>query len=129
MTHASRYLQAQRETASAERLMVLLFQRALREIRAGAAAIEARQRAEANRALTRAGEIVSELHATLDTRRAPELCQQLGEIYRFVTGRITLANLRQDARLAREAERAFAPIVDGFENAVASLTTQAQGAR
>jgi len=63
---ARRYAQAQRETASPERLMVLLFQAALRHIRSGAAALESGQQAEAGRALGRASDIVVELHATLD---------------------------------------------------------------
>jgi flagellar protein FliS len=118
---ARRYAQAQRETASPERLMVLLFQAALRHIRSGAAALESGQQAEAGRALGRASDIVVELHATLDRPRAPELCDQLGEVYRFVSQRLGAAALSRDARAAREAERVFAPVAEAFERAVASL--------
>jgi flagellar protein FliS len=127
MSHARRYAQSSAQTASRERLMVMLFERALQGMRSGAAALESGRVAEANRALSNALDIVVELHATLDREKAPALSDQLGEVYRFVCTRVGEANLNRDPRLAREAERAFAPIADGFARAVASLG--AQGAR
>jgi flagellar protein FliS len=121
---ARRYAQAQRETASPERLMVLLFEAAVRNIRSGAAALDAGKVAEATRALTQATDIVVELHATLDRSKAPELCDQLAEVYRFVCQRLGAAALSRDARAAREAERTFTPIAEAFAQAV-----QAIGAR
>ena len=118
---ARRYSQAERETASPERLMVLLFQAALRNIRNGAAFLEDGRAGEAGRALGKASDIVVELHATLDRSRAPELCDQLAEVYRFVCYRLNTAALSRDVRAARDAERAFAPIADAFEKAVASV--------
>jgi flagellar secretion chaperone FliS len=120
-----RYAQAQTETASPERLMVLLFEAALRHIRSGAAALEAGRPAEANTSLSRAVDIVVELDATFDMRRQPELGRQLGSIYQFVNQRLLSANLKRDAALAREAERAFAPIADAFAAAVRQVQTEA----
>jgi flagellar protein FliS len=124
MPATRRYAQSERETASPERLMVLLFQAALRNICSGAASLEAGQPAEASRAFGKASDIVVELHATLDRPRAPELCDQLAEIYRFVTQRLGVAALSRDIRAAREAERAFRPIAEAFDAAVASLARQ-----
>jgi flagellar secretion chaperone FliS len=125
MLHARRYAQASIETASKERIMVLLFETALRRIRDGAVALESGRPHEAAAPLTRATDIVVELHATFDRARAPELGEKLGLIYRFVCSRLTEAKLQGDARLAREAERVFMPIVDGFATAVASLASGA----
>jgi flagellar secretion chaperone FliS len=121
VNHARLYSQANLQTASRERLMVLLFETALRHMRAGAAALEAGQPADANHPLSRAAEIVLELTATLDRSQAPRLVDQLGAVYTFVSERLTLANLRHDAQLVREAQRAFEPLVDAFREAVASL--------
>ena len=118
---ARRYAQAQRETASPERLMVLLFEAAVRNIRAGAAALDAGRAAEATRALTKATDIVVELHATLDRSKAPELCDRLAEVYRFVCQRLGVAALSRDARAAREAERTFTPIAEAFAQAVQAI--------
>ena len=118
---ANRYAQSQRETASPERLMVLLFQAALRNIRSGAAHLTSGQSTEGARALLKASEIVVELHATLDRSKSPQLCDQLADVYRFVCNRLNAAALSRDVRPAHEAERVFAPIADAFETAVASL--------
>lgn len=119
-----RYAQSERETASPERLMVLLFQAALRNMRSGIASLEAGKSTDAYRAFGKASDIVVELHATLDRSKAPELCDQLAEVYRFVSQRLGTAALSRDLRAAREAERVFRPVAEAFDQAVASLATQ-----
>ena len=121
MTFANRYAQAATGTASKERLMVMLFEKALSDIRAGATAMESGRAIEARRSLVSALEIVTELHETLDRARAPELCDRLGELYRFVCARLGDASLRGDPRPAREAERAFTPIAEGFRQAASTI--------
>jgi flagellar secretion chaperone FliS len=121
MSHARRYAQAAVETASKERIMLLLFETALRRIREGAAALEAGRHLDAATPLTRATDIVLELNGTLDRSRAPELGENLGLVYRFVCSRLTEGKLKRDPKLVREAERVFVPIVEGFTGAVASL--------
>ncbi|MFO0599131.1 MAG: flagellar export chaperone FliS [Myxococcaceae bacterium] len=121
--HAARaYAQASKETASKERLMVMLFEAALRHMRTGATLFEQGKHAEALPALSKASDIVTELAATLDPAQAPELTQMLGDLYLFVVQRLGHAAAFRDAKAVREAERAFAPIVEGFQQAVASLT-------
>ena len=124
MNAIRRYATAQNETASPERLMVLLFQAAVRHMRTAVAALEVRDAPRANVALSKATDIVVELDATFDKARYPELAENLGLVYQFVCQRLIAANLKRDARLAREAERVFLPVADAFTTAVA----QAQGA-
>ncbi len=118
-THA--YAKTQAETASKERLMVMLFETALRHIRTGAGLLEQGRPREAVTPLTKANDIVAELRSTLDVARAPELCEHLGELYLFVCARLLRAGIAHDAVAAREAERAFAPVVEAFATAVAEL--------
>ncbi|MEW6433358.1 MAG: flagellar export chaperone FliS [Myxococcota bacterium] len=125
MNAARAYARTQVETASRERLMVLLFEAALKHIRAGAAALEAGDRPGAVPALTKASDIVAELSASLDVDRAAELGQVLKDVYLFVSSRLIRAATAGQAEAAREAERVFAPIVDAFATAVA----QQAGAR
>jgi flagellar protein FliS len=125
----SRYAAASRETASPERLMVLLFQAALRHMRTGIAALDAGRASESATSLCKASDIVLELHRALDPTKAPELCEDLGAVYRFVALRLNDAVLRRDAKLAREAERAFSPIADAFETAVERVAAEGRAAR
>ncbi|MBX7101700.1 MAG: flagellar export chaperone FliS [Myxococcaceae bacterium] len=125
MNPSRAYARTQNETASKERLMVLLFEAALKHIRAGATALEAGQRAQGVDSILKASDIVVELSATLDPSRSPELGQTLKDLYVFVTQRLLKAATTASATPAREAERVFAPIADGFAVAVSSLATQA----
>jgi flagellar protein FliS len=113
-----RYQTVQASTASRERLMVLLFETALRHMRAAATALDEGRRADGAKAAIKASDIVIELHATLDRSRAPEMCDQLASLYRFVCGRLLTASTRGDSKAAREAERVFAPLADAFSRVV-----------
>jgi flagellar protein FliS len=117
------YARATQETASRERLMILLFEAALRHMRHAAALLD-EGKLEALPLLTKASDIVAELAATLDSRRAPDLAATLGEVYTFVAERLAHGAVHRKAAPVREAERAFAPIVEGFQHAVASLQAQ-----
>jgi flagellar secretion chaperone FliS len=118
---AYRYREIQNQTASRERLMVLLLETALKHLRAGAGALEAGRERDAYVSLTKANDIVVELHSTLDRGRAPELCDRLAEVYRFVSFRVLRAITGRDPAPAREALKALEPIAEGFAGAVAAL--------
>ena len=125
MSYARRYTQAQSETASPERLMVLLFDAGLRHMHTAANALDQGRASEAEPSLTRAGEIVSELLATLDPARgAGDLCDTLSDVYGFVNGRLLEASVQRDPAKARDAARVFAPIAEGFREAVARLQVE-----
>jgi flagellar protein FliS len=118
MSYANAYRKTQAETASPERLMVLLFEAALRHMREGASELERDQRGTFRVHFSKASQIVAELARTLDATKAPELAAQLGPLYVFVCERLTHANLKADAKLARDAEKVFEPIADAFTQAV-----------
>lgn len=115
------YKKASQETASPERLMVMLFEAALRHMRHAGSLFEAQKNADALPLLTKASDIVLELAGTIDAQRAPELAQTLGDLYLFVAEKLARAAAFRDLAALREAERAFAPIVEGFQQAVSSL--------
>lgn len=121
MSLANRYASTQAETASRERLMLLLFEAARKHMRAAAAALESGRPSEAGPRLARAGDIVALLLDSLDSSRAPELCDRVGAVYRFVCKRLLDASSGRDLEAVREAERAFGPLAEGFAGAVASL--------
>jgi len=106
--------------------MVLLFEAALRHMRVAAGHLEAKQPSAALPLLTKASDIVTELAGSLDTQASPELGETLGHIYLFVAQRLATAAFSKDAATVREAERAFAPVVEGFQQAVASLGGEAR---
>ena len=127
MNPTHRYVQAQNETASPERLMVLLFEAALRHMRTGTGALQSGRAADANVALSKATDIVVELDATFDRLRFPELADNLGLVYQFVCSRLLSATAKRDPILVREAERVFLPVADAFATAVRQLAVERAG--
>ena len=121
MNAAKAYTRTQNETASRERLMVLLFEAALRHLRAGAKFFEQRKNPEAIKSLGKASDIVQELLGTLHHDTFPELCERLASVYVFVLGRIDRSLLTLTGKPAEEAARALEPIVTGFAEAVAKI--------
>jgi flagellar biosynthetic protein FliS len=125
VTVARTYSRAQNETASRERLMVLLLQAALRHMNSAARAFDEKRNAAAITAVAKAQEIISELLGTLDARQAPELCEHLGALYTFCLGRLLRSMTDRESKPIKEAIRAFSPIADGFAQAVQGIERSA----
>ena len=121
MTVARAYAKAQNETASKERLMVLLFQAALRHMHGAARHFQEKRPGEGIALTAKAQEIVTELLATLDARQAPELAGELTGIYTFVIDRLLRGMTLRDPVPVQEAIRAFNPICQAFAEAVQNL--------
>ena len=118
MNAAARYGSIQNETASRERLMVLLFEAALKHMRVGVSELESGRTTDGARSLLRASEIVGYLRRTLDHVQAPELCSNLAAVYTFVCAQLIKSSSRYEVKAAHEAEKAFAPLADAFSQAV-----------
>ena len=116
MTPARAYQRTQTETATPERLLVMLMARARSCMRTAHEQLVANKEADEG-TLQRAVDIVAELNATLDHRPAPELARNLSDVYVFVLHRLTRA-MRGDKVALSEAMRAFFPIAEGFEQAI-----------
>ena len=126
--HANAYRQVQSQTASKERTLVLLFEAAQRHMVDGANHLDQKQAQAATTVLGKASDIVLELWSTIDHKQAPQLGQHLEAIYQYVALELTKASTTRKSQHARNAARAFAPLVDAFQQAVAQVVAQA-GAR
>lgn len=118
MSYARRYASQQAETASPERLMVLLFEKALAQVRAAAVSLEAGRTEAAREPIGQASRIVAELSRSLDAGRAPRLAGHLKDVYLFLARRLLDGASRGDARALREAEQVLAPVASAFAEAV-----------
>jgi flagellar protein FliS len=124
MSGARRYAAVQNTTASKERLMVMLFDAALKNMRSAGRHLETKKRSAAAPQLAKAAEIIAHLHATLNRDAAPKIVDDLKELYTFTAARLTRAIATGNPADVREAERAFAPVADGFAQAVAAMGQQ-----
>lgn len=102
MTQArAAYLDASIATASPARLLVMLYERLVLDVRRGLDAQHQGDLEESHRHLTHAQDIVLELHSSL----RPELFSggdQLAALYDYLRSRLVQANVRKDAGITDE---------------------------
>ncbi|MCP4503812.1 MAG: flagellar protein FliS [Deltaproteobacteria bacterium] len=115
---AHRYQKTQSTTASKERIMVMLFQTALKHIRSAKSLYDEGQIMNADILVRKALDIIWELQDTLNPTVAPELVTNLSDIYTFVNLRLLNTLTSKTKAPLDDADRAFAPLVDAFEKAV-----------
>ena len=113
-------------TASPERLVVMLYDGAIRFLRQAAHAMREGRIEQVNDRLARANAILTELNCALDVERGGEVAERLRMIYLFCKRQTADANLRRDpagvdavVRLLAELRESWAQIADQSTAAVA----------
>lgn len=114
------YTQAAVMTASPERLVVMLYDGAIRFLHQAAAAIRVNDPVRAHDRLRRAEAIIDELNFTLDLEQGGEVAQRLRSIYLFCRRRLIECNLKRDAdgvaqvaKLLGELRESWEKVADG----------------
>jgi len=123
MKAVSTYKKQTHTTASKEHIMVLLFQKALSCINETIVHFEKGASDEGQEPGQKAIDIIIELRRSLNTDVAPELCNQLHDLYGFTIARLTMGLMDDDISAVKEAQVAFAPIADAFSSAVKKVKT------
>lgn len=95
------YRQTQIQTASPERLLVLLYDGAIRYARQAATAIEKGDTRQANEGFVRCTDIITELMSTLNFE-AGEIADNLYRLYEYLNYRLLQANLKRDSQMVNE---------------------------
>lgn len=107
------------------KLLVLLYDRLLRDLDEAVVAIDGHETAVAHDALTHAQDIVAELHSALDVDRwdgAPAMV----DLYTFLAELLARANIAKSTTLVLEARSVVAPLRDTWSEAYAAASeTQA----
>ena len=99
----NQYRSARVQTASPVGILVQLYDGAIRFLREAAAHMDESDIANKGVKLSKAHRIVTELQATLDKEKAPELCDQLDSLYDFVLHQITEANVKNESSMVEPA--------------------------
>lgn len=116
----SRYASSSISTASPARLLVMLYERLLRDLTAAERALAERDHAVANDQLQHAQQIVLELRTSLDVD-AWSGGPGLEALYTFLHGELVAANLDKDATRVRSCRSLLEPLADAWRDAAQSL--------
>ena len=89
-------------TQSKGRLIVLLYDGAIKFMNLAIEALEAKNYAEKGKYIAKAQDIISELSAVLDMDAGGEIATNLRQLYCFMLRRLSEANLKKDPRLIQD---------------------------
>lgn len=114
-----RYTNDSVTTASPSQLVVLLYNRLVKDLSLALVGLERRDIEGSHRALRHAQEIVSELSCSLDLEVWPE-GEGLLALYDYVQDRLVHANVTKSAALVAEVIDLVEPLRDAFTQAAAT---------
>lgn len=108
-------LETQLAGASPHHLVAMLFDGYMEALAQARGAMRAGQIEIKGRAIGRALGIVQEgLRAGLDLKVGGSLARDLDDLYAYIAGRLTLANLRNDEAMLDECQRLVQPLRDAW---------------
>jgi flagellar protein FliS len=119
-----RYLGDTISTASPRRLVVMLYERLVRDMTQGEAAVRAGERDRANSLLTHAQDIVAELLSSLK----PDLWSggpALAQLYAYLLKELIAANVQQDANRVAVCRTLVEPLRDAWREALEMTQAEA----
>jgi flagellar protein FliS len=90
------YQRMQVDTASPAKLVVMLYDGAIRFLKQGQAAMQRGDREKQNDYLVRAQRIIMELASSLDRQAGGEIAANLMALYQFMHEQLVMANLQDD---------------------------------
>lgn len=89
-------------TQNRGRLIVMLYEGAIKFLNLAIKELEAANYAEKGRYIGRAQDIINELNAVLDMEAGGEIAINLRKLYLFMNKQLTEANIQKDVRMIRE---------------------------
>jgi len=89
-------------TQNKGRLIVLLYDGAIKFMRLAIRELEAGNYEAKGRYINRAQDIINELNAVLDTEAGGEIAVNLRKLYCFMSNRLSQANVKRDPQMIRE---------------------------
>ncbi|SIQ51576.1 flagellar protein FliS [Alkalispirochaeta americana] len=113
----SAYRQTSVKTASQGRIIVMLYDEALRQIDVAEALLAGRSREldKINNALVKAQDIITELMVSLDLEQGGEIAQNLLRLYLFFNDRLMEANVKKEQEPLQEVRGLIVNLRDAWK--------------
>lgn len=116
-----KYKSTEIQSASREKLLLMMYEGAIKFIKKALVAIEQKNIAERGMSIIRAYDIVMELNNTLDHKVGGELAKNLEQLYMYLTDQLTQANLTGDPKYLQNCLQVLNILYDGWQKAIEQL--------
>ena len=118
------YKQAQYETASPEKLLLMLYDGAIKFGEQAKRGMNEDNYELANEKLKRVQAIINELMVTLDMDQGGEIADNLYNLYEYMNRRLIQANIRKDPTIVEEVLGLIKEVKEGWEEASVKLKSK-----
>lgn len=125
---AKKYKKTSVTTASKEKILLMLYEAAIKNLKLAKRAIEAKKISEKCTYITKAHDIISELSNTLDHNKSPEVSEQLQPLYSFCVNQLIKANIENDPKIIDSVLQVMSTLYEGWVAAVEELKKTGVGA-
>ncbi|MBM7708097.1 flagellar export chaperone FliS [Enterococcus lemanii] len=109
------YLKNQVMSASPNKLIEMLLEGGIKNIRLGILALEKEQLVKASEYLLKAQDIVSELRYSINTEIDSEIPQQLIQLYDFMYSQLVIGNIDQDIKVLQEVQKLLTELLETWK--------------
>lgn len=113
-----KYQKTQITTASRERILLMLYEGAIRFTRQAKTAMEARKIAEKGTYISKATAILSELMATLDFKAGGELAADLENLYIFMIDKLIEGNIHNNTECLTHVEKLLTTLYQAWKDVI-----------
>lgn len=121
------YQEANLETASQGKLLLMLYDGGIRFLVQAQGAMEGRNYGDAHKHLLKAEDVLTELMASLKLE-VGEIAQNLYRLYEYMNWRLIQANLKRDAKMIAEVLNHLRSLREAWVEAIRITGAQAQAA-
>jgi flagellar protein FliS len=121
------YHRAQVETASPEKLLLMLYDGAIRKLVQARHHFDRREEHEFQTQVVKVQKIISELMVTLDHDKGGDVANNLSRIYEYMLRQLALAVVRRDPELLVEVKSLLQELRSGWQAAIEQQMESAEG--
>ena len=112
---SSIYQQTSIQTASGPKLVVMLYEGAIRLLNRAADDIRNRDLVSKAQSVSRAIAIIQHLRNTLDTQKGKDMAQELDRLYAYALSRVLAGSTKLDASAIEEATKVLSTLLPAWE--------------
>lgn len=118
---AQKYKQTSVQSASREKILLMLYEGAIRFIKQAVAAIDRKDIADRGVNIGRAFDIINELNNTLNHDVGGEIAANLEQLYMFICEQLTKANATGDKKPLEESLKVLETLYSGWVEAIEKI--------
>jgi flagellar secretion chaperone FliS len=123
----SKYKTTSVQSASREKLLLMLYEGAIKFTKQAKMAMQEKKIAEKGVCIGKAYDIIMELNNTLDHKVGGDLPKQLEQLYMFITDQYTQANITNDPKYLDNVLGVLNTLYEGWVQAVEQLKKTSGG--